>query len=46
MENGLEAELDDELGYGRYDYRNKKIPTTAATDTAAKRFEPATAMWR
>ena len=23
MENGLEAELDDELGYGRYDYRNK-----------------------
>ena len=23
MENGLEAELDEELGYGRYDYRNK-----------------------
>lgn len=23
MENGLEAELDDELGYSRYDYRNK-----------------------
>ena len=23
-----------------------KIPTTAATGTAAKRFEPATAMWR
>lgn len=23
MESGLEAELDDELGYGRYDYRNK-----------------------
>ena len=23
MENGLEAELDDELGYGRYDYRSK-----------------------
>ena len=23
MENGLEAELDDELGYGRYDYRHK-----------------------
>ena len=23
MERGLEAELDDELGYGRYDYRNK-----------------------
>ena len=24
MENGLEAELDDELGYSRYDYRNKE----------------------
>ncbi len=23
MESGLEAELNDELGYGRYDYRNK-----------------------
>ena len=23
MENGLEAELDDQLGYSRYDYRNK-----------------------
>ena len=24
MENGLEAELDDELGYSKYDYRNKE----------------------
>ncbi len=23
MEAGLEAELDDELGYSKYDYRNK-----------------------
>ncbi len=23
MENGLEAELDDELGYNKYDYKNK-----------------------
>ena len=23
LENGLDAELDDELGYSRYDYRNK-----------------------
>ena len=23
MENGLDTELDDELGYGRYDYKNK-----------------------
>ena len=24
MENGLDAELDDELGYSRYDYKNKE----------------------
>lgn len=23
MENDLEAELEDELGYSRYDYKNK-----------------------
>lgn len=23
MENGLEAEFDDELGYSRYDFKNK-----------------------
>ena len=23
MENGLDAELDEELGYSRYDYKNK-----------------------
>ena len=23
MENGLEAEMDDEFGYSRYDYKNK-----------------------
>lgn len=25
LEGGLEAELDDELGYSRYDYRNKSV---------------------
>ena len=25
MENGLEAELDEDLGYSRYDYKNKAI---------------------
>jgi transposase-like protein len=25
LENGLEAELDEELGYTKYDYRNKQI---------------------
>ena len=24
MENGLESELDDELGYSKYDYKNKE----------------------
>ena len=24
MENGLDAELDDELGYSKYDYKNKE----------------------
>ena len=24
MENGLEAELDGSLGYGKYDYKNKE----------------------
>ena len=25
MENGLEAELDEDLGYSKYDYKNKVI---------------------
>lgn len=43
MENGLDAELDDELGYSRYDYKTR---TTAGTDTAARPCAPASAMWR
>ena len=35
LENGLEAELDDELGYSRYDYRNKDTENRE-TDTAEK----------
>ncbi len=27
LENGLEAELDEELGYTKYDYRNKDTAT-------------------
>ena len=45
IENGLEAELDDELGYSKYDYRSKNT-TTAATATAAKRCAPALGMWK
>ena len=45
MENGLEAELEDELGYSKYDYRNK-TRTTAETATALKRCAPALGMWK
>ena len=31
MENGLDAELDDELGYSRYDYRNKGTENSRIT---------------
>lgn len=27
LENGLEAEIDEELGYSKYDYRNKAPQT-------------------
>ena len=46
MENGLDAELDDELGYSRYDYKKIRTRTTAGTGTAAKRCAPASVMWR
>ena len=32
MENGLDAELDDELGYSRYDYKNKDTDNSRITD--------------
>ena len=43
MENGLEAELDDQLGYNRYDYKNKEW-ITAGTGTAAKPCAPVLAI--
>ncbi len=42
METGLEAELDGELNYSKYDW----TPTTAATVTAARPCAPALATWR
>ena len=45
MENGLDAELDDELGYSRYDYKNKDTDNRR-NGTAAKRCAPASVMWR
>lgn len=31
MESGLEAELDEELGYSKYDYRNKETDNSKST---------------
>lgn len=39
MENSLDAELDDELGYSKYDYRSKD------TDNRARRCAPASGKW-
>jgi putative transposase len=36
MENGLEEELEDDLGYSKYDYKNKSTDT-AEMGTAARR---------
>ncbi len=41
LENGLEAELDDELGYSKYDYRNKDTDNSRnghSTKTMKTRF--------
>ena len=45
MENGLEAELEDELGYSRYDYRNKATDNSR-NGHAARRCAPASQMWK
>ena len=45
MEASLEAELDEELGYSRYDYKIR-IRTTVATGTAASRCALALGMLR
>ena len=45
MENGLEAELDDELGYSKYDYKNKDTDNSR-NGHSRKPCEPALAMLR
>lgn len=45
VENGLEAELDDELGYNKYNYRNKDTEI-AVMATAASGCVPVLEMWR
>ena len=42
MENGLDAELDDELGYSRYDYKNKNTNNSRnghSSKTLSTRFD-------
>ena len=36
MENGLEAELDEELGYSRYDYKNKDTDNSSQPRSLAR----------
>ena len=38
MENGLDAELDDELGYSKYDYKNKDTEEIIQMMTVFSKF--------
>ena len=44
LEGALDEELDEELGYSKYDYRNKK-QTTAETVIPAKPCTPVMEIW-
>ncbi len=44
LEGALDEELDEELGYSKYDYRNKK-QTTAETVIPAKLCTQAMEIW-
>ena len=46
MENGLEAELDDELGYSKYDYKNKDTDNSRNGHSSKTLRHRALAMWR
>ena len=45
MENGLEADLDDELGYSKYDYKNKKTDNRQQPQRPQQQ-NPAHQLWR
>lgn len=40
MENGLEAELDEDLGYSKYDYRNKATSVRPAQYKGLSQSDP------
>ena len=42
LENGLEGELDEELGYSKYDYKNISQQTTAVMAQAPRHCDQAT----
>ena len=45
IENGLEAELDEDLGYSKYDYKNKATDNSR-NGHSSKRFGPALETWK
>ena len=45
LEGALDEELNEELGYSKYDYRNKTL-ATAETDILARPCTPAMEIWR
>ena len=49
MENGLEAELDEELGYSKYDFRNKETDNSRNGHSSKRMktsFGPVSVMWK
>ena len=46
MENGLEAELDDELGYSKYDYKNKDTDNSRNGHSSKTTAHQLSEMWR
>ena len=45
MENSLEAELDDELGYNKYDYKNKNTDNSRNGYSNKTLHTPVSATW-
>ena len=45
LEGALDQEMDEELGYSKYDYRNKETDNSR-NGHSQKTMHPATAIWR
>ena len=45
LEGALDQELDEELGYSKYDYRNKETDNSR-NDIPRKHYIPVTEIWR